>query len=92
MTWYRDYELEGLRWLRTLDNTLALSILVALNPCESPPDVPFCDACRGNFMRMLDAWYWDALMAPLQCDPPGACATHGRCWTHSDWDDSDGYG
>lgn len=21
------------------------------------------------------------------CDPPGACATHGRCWTHSEWDD-----
>ncbi len=20
------------------------------------------------------------------CDPPYACATHGRCWTHSEWD------
>jgi hypothetical protein len=19
------------------------------------------------------------------CDPPKACATHGRCWTHSEW-------
>lgn len=19
------------------------------------------------------------------CDPPEACATHGRCWEHSDW-------
>ena len=21
------------------------------------------------------------------CNPKDACATHGRCWTHSDWDD-----
>lgn len=21
------------------------------------------------------------------CNPPGACASHGRCWTHSVWDD-----
>lgn len=20
------------------------------------------------------------------CDPPDACETHGRCWTHSEWD------
>jgi hypothetical protein len=19
------------------------------------------------------------------CSPPDACATHGRCWTHSEW-------
>lgn len=19
------------------------------------------------------------------CDPPSACLTHGRCWTHSEW-------
>lgn len=21
------------------------------------------------------------------CDPPGACAKDGRCWTHSEWID-----
>jgi hypothetical protein len=21
------------------------------------------------------------------CDPPNACADHGRCWTHSAWID-----
>jgi len=21
----------------------------------------------------------------LECDPVGACETHGRCWTHSEW-------
>ncbi len=21
------------------------------------------------------------------CAPPNACATHGRCWTHSEWVD-----
>ncbi len=21
------------------------------------------------------------------CDPPGACTSHGRCWTHSEWTD-----
>jgi len=21
----------------------------------------------------------------LECDPAGACETHGRCWTHSEW-------
>lgn len=21
----------------------------------------------------------------LECDPTGACETHGRCWTHSEW-------
>lgn len=21
----------------------------------------------------------------LECSPDGACATHGRCWTHSEW-------
>ena len=21
------------------------------------------------------------------CSPPEACATHGRCWTHSEWID-----
>jgi hypothetical protein len=21
------------------------------------------------------------------CSPPDACATHGRCWTHSEWVD-----
>lgn len=21
------------------------------------------------------------------CSPPDACATHGRCWTHSEWID-----
>lgn len=25
-----------------------------------------------------------------ECDPPNACATHGRCWTHSEWDDMPG--
>lgn len=23
---------------------------------------------------------------PAPCDPPDACETHGRCWTHSTWD------
>lgn len=22
------------------------------------------------------------------CDPPNACMTHGRCWSHSEWEDS----
>lgn len=22
----------------------------------------------------------------LQCNPVGACETHGRCWTHSEWE------
>jgi hypothetical protein len=21
------------------------------------------------------------------CEPPGACTSHGRCWTHSEWTD-----
>jgi len=21
------------------------------------------------------------------CQPPGACASHGQCWTHSEWVD-----
>ena len=21
----------------------------------------------------------------LECNPAGACETHGRCWTHSEW-------
>jgi hypothetical protein len=27
-------------------------------------------------------------LVPYRCDPPGACAEHGRCWTHSDWEDA----
>jgi hypothetical protein len=27
----------------------------------------------------------DQTAAP--CDPPGACSSHGRCWTHSEWVD-----
>ncbi len=23
----------------------------------------------------------------LECDPPDACKTHGRCWAHSEWED-----
>lgn len=31
---------------------------------------------------------WDANGSPVEpCDPPNACSTHGRCWTHSDWAD-----
>jgi hypothetical protein len=35
---------------------------------------------RTNRLRDLPA-------RPLteSCDPPDACVTHGRCWTHSDW-------
>lgn len=29
------------------------------------------------------------LLSEVACDPPDACATHGRCWTHSTWDDED---
>lgn len=29
----------------------------------------------------------DQLEAIASCDPPRACATHGRCWTHSHWDE-----
>lgn len=33
-------------------------------------------------VRDLNATTQDA----SRCDPPHACTTHGRCWTHSDWD------
>ena len=26
-------------------------------------------------------------MSASACNPPAACTTHGRCWTHSDWAD-----
>jgi hypothetical protein len=38
--------------------------------------------------RMLAATATPPQEAP--CEPPGACQTHGRCWTHSEWRDSKG--
>lgn len=46
--------------------------------------------------KVLGCWcapspcHGDALVALSEgCDPPNACATHGRCWTHSDWEEKD---
>jgi hypothetical protein len=36
---------------------------------------------EGNFKPDLDKPADDS----AACDPPDACKTHGRCWTHSDW-------
>jgi len=33
------------------------------------------------------AWTVSADRAKLPCDPEGACAGDGRCWTHSTWID-----
>jgi len=49
------------------------------------PDVACsCYGCtierRRAGMRLVDR-------SSEACDPPEACATHGRCWTHSEWVD-----
>jgi hypothetical protein len=36
-------------------------------------------------MLTLDASL--AMTQPVVCDPPDACKTHGRCWTHSEWEE-----
>lgn len=45
------------------------------------------EACLAAFRKLEDFVLacWDA--TDTACDPTGACTTHGRCWTHSDWED-----
>lgn len=52
-----------------------------LGPADCQPDVKqFSLDLRTNRLHDLPA-------RPLteSCDPPAACATSGRCWSHSDW-------
>ena len=44
-------------------------------------------SCYGCEIQRLRAGQPTADRAVEACSPPGACATHGRCWTHSSWID-----
>jgi hypothetical protein len=44
---------------------------------------------RGDEIVMIeppDPRQGDLFATRAPCDPPSACATHGRCWMHSEWD------
>ena len=44
-------------------------------------------ACYGCEIQRLRADARPQDRSAELCSPPGACATHGRCWTHSTWID-----
>jgi hypothetical protein len=47
-------------------------------------DVTTC-ACYGCAIERQRAGIPAPDRSAEPCNPPGACATHGRCWTHSEW-------
>ncbi len=45
------------------------------------------EAQVAQLHEYLARWLAHRSGAKPACDPPNACATHGRCWTHSEWED-----
>lgn len=42
---------------------------------------------RATMYRKLNDYKISVVKVRLgQCDPARACETHGRCWTHSEWE------
>lgn len=49
-----------------------------------PDEVAVFDPLAGEWFGVRDGDYSDHRnVRLLLCDPEDACATHGRCWTHS---------
>lgn len=44
-------------------------------------------SCYGCEIERLRAGIQPPDRSMEPCSPPDACATHGRCWTHSTWID-----
>lgn len=60
--WFRDYETEGLRWLRR--QPFGLVILVSLYAPDSRSDAPLCEALQERTLLLaMHAWWMDALLS-----------------------------
>lgn len=71
-------------WLVFIGVILTLGVLAVITYLVI--DI-YCDVVR----RRKDDDLVEAVVVdhdPI-CDPPNACMTHGRCWTHSYWADDD---
>ena len=51
-------------------------------------DVKTCP-CYGCAIARKQAGIAASDRSAEPCKPPGACASHQACWTHSEWTDED---
>ena len=58
--------------------------MIGGNSTTASPAECSCYGCE--IQRLRDGVHPPDRSAEL-CSPPGACTTHGRCWTHSSWVD-----